>query len=98
MRPTCFALLVKNFFIRVVGGSNKAGLRITLLLLFVIMTCTRSVARSTIIEVLLSRSFRRGSRSNHTPKPILWLGPISSIPIAQRFSALALMRLRDRDA
>ena len=25
MRPTCFALLVKNFFIRVVGGSNKAG-------------------------------------------------------------------------
>jgi hypothetical protein len=44
MRPTCFALLVKNFFIRVVGGSNNAGLRIDLQLLFAIMPERQSCA------------------------------------------------------
>jgi hypothetical protein len=52
-------------------------------LVFSIVTCAESIGRPTISETLLSPLFRRGSRSNHTPKLILWLGLKSSTPIAR---------------
>jgi hypothetical protein len=55
-------------------------------LVFSIVTCAESIARPTISETLLSPLFRRGSRSNHTPKLILWLGLKSSTPIARAIS------------
>jgi hypothetical protein len=55
-------------------------------LVFSIVTCAESIARPTISETLLSPIFRRGSRSNHTPKLILWLGLKSSTPIARAIS------------
>jgi hypothetical protein len=55
-------------------ANDNACPQIDLLLVFSIVTCAESIARPTISETLLSPLFRRGSRSNHTPKLILWLG------------------------
>src|SRR4029077_7398403 len=56
------------------SANDNACPRIDLLLGFSIVTCAESPPRPTISETLLSPLFRRGSRSNHTPKLILWLG------------------------
>jgi hypothetical protein len=61
-------------------------------LVFSIVTCAESIAWSTISETLLSPLFRRGSRSNHIPKLILWLGLKSSTPIARAISFIGTKR------